>query len=300
MARVITPTPDLSIRVMGAVNYANDDFTLSVGKGDLVVPDHIRLAVGDWVGIIPMPGGVRWWVLGKPNDNVVSDFYSARVGFNGDKNGADFVGVRVDVPSGDDSALGDVTIQGRHVNIIASATTVNIEGGLTLPNDSVGNPALAGYPWNTADLASNSIHKVLYDRVQSTDIWSNAALSSGDNVLTGWSVDPTVVVDSDCLFLMFMLNANAQISNPSAASWHGWSVFRNGSVAVRYPPSYVPVSTSHGVSGTTIYYVPPATGSQTFGIRFYAQAAITSGAYLRCASNPIIEFLRFTIIEVRR
>src|SRR5438105_11684514 len=74
VAQVITVAPDLSIQVSGAINLTGDSFLLSVANDDLVLPQHIRLAVGDWIGIVPMAGGRRWWVLDKMNDNVVSGY----------------------------------------------------------------------------------------------------------------------------------------------------------------------------------------------------------------------------------
>lgn len=131
LAQVTSPAPELAVQVSGATTLTDDQFTLSVSGGDLVIPKHERLAVGDIVAICPLSGTRRWLVLCVTSDNnFIPPANDARVGFDGDKNGGAFTGIKISVPNGDANNSGDVTVAGATIEITSFGGAAVVIDGL--------------------------------------------------------------------------------------------------------------------------------------------------------------------------
>jgi hypothetical protein len=130
LAQVISPAPELAVKVASVAQLTDDDFTLSVSGGDLVIPKHERLAIGDIVAICPLSGTHRWLVLCVTSDNnFIPPANDARIGFDGDKDGGSFSGIKVSIPDGDANNSGVVTVAGQTINITSfGGANVVIDG----------------------------------------------------------------------------------------------------------------------------------------------------------------------------
>jgi hypothetical protein len=149
-------------------------------------------------------------------------------------------------------------------------------------------------------MVNGAISRVLVDQNAAADLWSNVALGAGYNLVSGFP-DVSATVDNN-VCLLWSIQACASVV-PTAGAYLGWALYID-SVLVARPGRVYGASGTFSVSGGSGILAwgqagAPAAGSHTFGVRFYANVAQSSGAYLRCGSAPENEFLRLTVVEVR-
>ena len=171
-----------------------------------------------------------------------------------------------------------------------------------------GNPAIATNGITSpAQLSPPTVGVCIAAFSRTNDIWNNVALAGTDNGLSGGSTNATLF-DQYGLVLI-NVNATAAILPPAGQGTHcGWSLFIDGTF-YRMGPMYsciasqdtdVSWSASFMVAGPNTLAGTLSAGVHTFELRVRATTAISSGAFLLCASAPSLYRLQLEIVAIQR
>jgi hypothetical protein len=195
--------------------------------------------------------------------------------------------------------------------ISADATGVTLGSPVHLPVGSVTSSMIADGTIATADIADSSVtrakiaaHAVthaVYDVAQTTDLLTNSALTSP---LTSVISAPVVTLDdSDGDALVLIEAAFVIVSGTNAVL--GWDLqLQNSGTYQRMARfNYLSSWGTANISVAATVFIPnsalPGTSFQVAPV-IYSSVALANGAYLRCSSAPATEYLRMTVIGLRR
>lgn len=157
LGTVINGAPDIQIVMQGVINITSDQIVLSSLNGDLIISGDLRLTSGDTVGLVPFRAArTRWWVMGVTRDPTLQPINETRLGYNGDRNindpTAQFAGVVVSVPDGDNGNTSTVTIKGQNINITSYGNAAVVIDGVNFKahthtyTPGTGTPTNSGTP----------------------------------------------------------------------------------------------------------------------------------------------------------
>jgi hypothetical protein len=141
----------------------------------------------------------------------------------------------------------------------------------------------------------------LYDFVGTADYWTNTALGAGDNGFSGLPVN--VTLPAGLSYVLMTVSVNMLLNGINANSTCGWNVtVQNARYRQISRVSYA--SNAINYNGiTTMVLIPPSawgtgSGTRQFGVTFYSAVALSGQTYLRCGSQPEVEYLRFSVYGV--
>lgn len=131
---VVDGYPNLQITLEGMTKLTDEVIFLT--EDLLLVPDHLRLARGDRVALLPCQGdkGVRYLIHSKlRTTNLSASSYNAKVGFNGDIVSpgvpGGFRGVEISINGGNEAADSVLLILGDSIQITSiNGANVVIDG----------------------------------------------------------------------------------------------------------------------------------------------------------------------------
>lgn len=119
---VLAPLPDLKVSLEGMTQLSGGD-ALYLTADNLLIPDDMRLAVGDRIALMPVraENSTKFMVNCKIRTTDIQPVENTRMGFNGDinNNPNGFVGVEVQVQGDNENHDSVLLVQGDRINLVS-------------------------------------------------------------------------------------------------------------------------------------------------------------------------------------